>query len=294
MHKILNFGSLNIDKTYTVPHIVKPGETLSSLNYEEFVGGKGLNSAIAVARAGSQIYMAGAVGQDGDILLNALKESNVDTSHVAQLDALSGHAIIQIDKNGENCIVLFPGTNASITQKHIDKVLSHFNEGDYLILQNEINHLDQIISKAHAKRMIICFNPSPMTQAVLEYPLSDINWFVVNEIEVEQLLGVNEQNEVIEAFTKKYPNASLLVTLGAKGSYCYHKGELYEQEAVKANVVDTTGAGDTFTGYFIHSISTGESIPSSLKIASIASSIAISKHGASPSIPTYKEVQAKL
>ncbi|MCI7093143.1 MAG: PfkB family carbohydrate kinase, partial [Lachnospiraceae bacterium] len=174
-HKILCFGSLNIDHVYSVDHFVAKGETLSSQKLETFTGGKGLNQSVALARAGAETYHAGAIGPDGSFLLDMMKEAGVHTDYVTMIpDAHTGHAIIQRDKEGDNCILLYGGTNQLITKEQADSVLNHFSAGDYLVLQNEINQLPYIVEKAHALGMTIVLNPSPMNEKVLQLPLDDL------------------------------------------------------------------------------------------------------------------------
>ena len=170
--KILVYGSLNIDRRYTVDHFVMPGETLSSQALGTFSGGKGLNQAIACKKAGSDVYMAGKVGADGAFLLAELKDADVVTKHVSiDDDEFSGHAIIQVDKNGQNCIILYGGTNRTITHEEVDEVLADFEAGDILLLQNEINAMDYIIDKGYEKGMQIALNPSPMDDELLKCDL---------------------------------------------------------------------------------------------------------------------------
>lgn len=134
--KILCFGSLNIDYTYKVEHFVQKGETISSQSLQVFSGGKGLNQSIALAKAGAEVYHAGAVGTDGGFLLRQLEEAGVNTEHVVVLDKIrTGNAIIQNDKVGDNCIILYGGANQAITREQVERVLKSFNEGDYLLLQ---------------------------------------------------------------------------------------------------------------------------------------------------------------
>ena len=181
-HKILCFGSLNIDHVYSVDHFVAKGETLSSQKLETFTGGKGLNQSVALARAGAETYHAGAIGPDGSFLLDMMKEAGVHTDYVTMIpDAHTGHAIIQRDKEGDNCILLYGGTNQLITKEQTDSVLSHFSTGDYLVLQNEINQLPYIVEKAHALGMTIVLNPSPMNEKVLQLPLDEIDIFLLTD-----------------------------------------------------------------------------------------------------------------
>ena len=163
--KVLCFGSLNIDYTYKVDHFVKKGETLSSGSLQVFSGGKGLNQSIALARAGAETYHAGSIGEDGRFLLEQLQDAGVDTRYVTVLETVrTGNAIIQNDKEGDNCILLYGGANQAVTTNQADAVLEHFRKGDFLVLQNEINELAYIMERAHERGMKIVLNPSPMDE----------------------------------------------------------------------------------------------------------------------------------
>lgn len=181
--KVLNFGSLNIDYVYSVDHIVTKGETQSSFSRNVFSGGKGLNQSIALARADVAVYQAGMIGQDGLFLLDILKKEGVNVDFVQICDGASGHAIIQNSLDGENSILLYGGANQQMTKEYVDYVLSHFEIGDFLILQNEINELAYMIQKAHERGMVICLNPSPMNDIILQLPLELIDWWFFNEVE---------------------------------------------------------------------------------------------------------------
>ena len=215
--KILNLGSLNYDYVYDVDHMVQSGETLASHGMNIFCGGKGLNQSIALAKAGVPVYMAGMVGQNGQKLIDTCKENNVDASYVKMVDDESGHAIIQVDKNAHNCILLYNGSNYKLTKAYIDGVLENFNQGDILLLQNEINLLEHIIEQAHSKGMYIVLNPSPCNDKLLACDLSKIALFMLNEIEGEQLSGEHDKNKIPAAMLEKYPNAKIVLTLGKTG-----------------------------------------------------------------------------
>jgi hypothetical protein len=145
---ILNFGSCNIDYVYSLDHIVKDGETESTDCLEIFSGGKGLNQSIALARAGANVFHAGCIGEDGEFLLEMLKNSGVDVSEMMKVPSKNGHAIIQVSKEGENSIFLYPGSNVMMTEKYVENVLAHFSENDTVLLQNETNLVPFIIACA--------------------------------------------------------------------------------------------------------------------------------------------------
>ena len=289
--KILNFGSLNIDRAYSVENFVKPGETISSLSMETFCGGKGLNQAIACKKAGSDVYMAGKVGADGAVLLSKLKEFDVDTDHVLIEDeAFSGHAIIQIDSAGQNNIILYGGTNRLITRADVDKVLADFDEGDILLLQNEISSLDYIIERGYEKGMIIALNPSPMDKNLLRCDLRKVTYFIMNEIEAAAISGCRDTDTALEELRKKYPESKIVITLGGDGVKYFDGEKVYTHGIYNVQAVDTTAAGDTFTGYFLNGVLEKMAPMEILSMASKASAIAVSRPGAADSVPTKDEV----
>lgn len=288
--KILNFGSCNIDYVYSLNHIVAPGETETTHKLQVFPGGKGLNQSVALAKAGARVYHAGCVGADGDMLLKVLSENGVDVSYIKNVDAKNGHAIIQVSNDGSNSIFLYPGSNEMISADFVDEVLENFTDGDIILLQNEINDVDYIIKKAYQKKMCIVFNPSPFNEKIKDIDLDMISYILVNEVEARDISGCEEPRESLVYFKQKHPELKVILTLGESGSiYMDKENELY-QPAYCVDVVDTTAAGDTFTGYFVSEISRGESFRDALMLAAAASAIAVSKNGASPSIPRRDEV----
>ena len=294
--KVLNFGSLNIDYVYDVDNFVKKGETISSKTLNVFCGGKGLNQSVALARAGAEVYHAGMIGEDGKFLLDLLKEAGVNIDNVVIRDDIrTGNAIIQRDKSGDNCIILFSGANRSITKDYVDSVLSGFEEGDYIVLQNEISELPYIVENAHKIGMKIVLNPSPMDEKIKELNLDYVDYFLLNETEALKLSGMDEfdSKKCMKKLISRFENAGILITLGDKGSI-YSDGKInVEQSIVKTEVVDTTAAGDTFTGYFVSGILAGKEMKTVIKEATVASSITVSRIGAAPSIPDMKEVKEK-
>lgn len=288
--KVLNFGSLNLDYVYSVDHMVAPGETLASFGMDIFCGGKGLNQSIALARAGVSVYHAGMVGEEGGELLKACEEGGVKTDYICTIPGKSGHTIIQVDKEGQNCILLYGGANRRITKKYVDGVLSHFEKGDILLLQNEVNLLDYIIDQAYERGMMIILNPSPYDSALDACDFGKISMFLLNEIEGEQVTGETDTEKMLEKLKAIYPNAKVVLTLGGNGAVYQYKEEQYRQGIYRVEVVDTTAAGDTFTGYFISSVIQGLPVPEGLLLAAKASAMAVSRQGATASIPLREEV----
>ena len=294
--KVLNFGSLNIDYVYSLDHFVQKGETISSDALHIFPGGKGLNQSVALGRAGVSVSHAGAVGKDGDFLLELLKESCVDTKYIQVLEGIqTGTAIIQNDKSGDNCIILYSGANHQITKEQIANTISDFEKGDFLVLQNEINGMDSIVRVAEEKGLKIVLNPSPMNEKILGLPLQYVDYFVLNEVEAAQILGLENISEkdgekIVRELYNTYPHAKIVLTLGAEGSIYFDGEKLYRQRAYKTDVVDTTAAGDTFSGFFIAGILRGDTLEQAMDTAARAAGIAISRPGAAPSIPKIEEV----
>lgn len=288
--KILNFGSLNYDHVYSVEHIVKPGETLSSLSMNIFCGGKGLNQSVALARAGIKVYHAGLVGKDADMLFSVCDENGINRDYIKQCNVMTGNAIIQVDSDGQNSIVLYGGSNQMNTKEFVMDVFSHFKKGDILLLQNEVNLLDFMINEAYKKGMIIALNPSPFDEKVQKCDLSKVSIFLMNEIEGNQITGEYDSNKILSEMLHRYPYAHVILTLGKNGVVYCDKNEKYSYGIYDEKVVDTTAAGDTFTGYFLASVLSGEGVKEALKKASIASSLAVSKKGAINSIPYRKDV----
>ena len=291
MSKLLSYGSLNIDYTYKVPHIVIPGETLTSLSLTRNAGGKGANQSASASKAGMEVYHAGKLGRDGLFLKELLESYGVDTSLITVTDGASGNAIIQVDEEGQNSIVLFPGTNHEITGEEIETAMEGFGEGDLLLIQNEINNLSLIITKAYEKGLRIIFNPAPFTKEVLGLPLEKVSMLVVNEIEGAGLAGMDgSAEEVLETLVKAYPSSEIVLTAGSQGAFYGYRDIREKGDIVECEVVDTTGAGDTFIGYFLAARERGLSVKASLQAACKASSIAISRPGAMAAVPVKEEV----
>ena len=293
--RFLNFGSLNLDFVYDVEHFVRPGETISSFALNTFRGGKGLNQSVALSRAGGEVFHGGCVGEDGRMLLEGLEEAGADVSLVRVLpDCRTGHAIIQVDPSGQNCILLFGGANQAISPEQITETLSRFGEGDLLLLQNEVNGLEQMLREARARGMRIAFNPSPIDGKISQLPLENVEFFLLNEIEGAALGGGNAPEEVLDGLKRRFPGAKIVLTLGKDGALYFDGEKTFFQPIFPIKAVDTTAAGDTFTGYFLEAVGRGLPGDQCLRRATAAAAIAVSRKGASPSIPGAAEVDAFL
>lgn len=287
---IYNLGSLNVDYVYSVDHFVSAGETLSSAQMSVFPGGKGLNQSVALARAGAKVIHGAILGEGGDFLLETLTEAGAEIERIERCGGSCGHAIIQVDPSGQNCILLFPGSNHRVDRAYAERFLSDAQPGDILILQNEVSALDEIFDLARQKQLRIAFNPSPFREELKELPLSCVTWWFVNEIEGEALFGSSVPEEIAERFAARYPDSTLILTLGGDGSLLRRGAEQIRQPVCPTNVVDTTAAGDTFMGYFMACAAAGKDAAFALAAATKAAAVAVSREGASRSIPCAAEI----
>ena len=288
--KVLCFGSANLDHVYKVDHFTVPGETQGCLEYNIKCGGKGVNQAIAMALAGNDTYFAGIIGSDGGLLKDALVDKGVHIDYMKISNKPPGHAIIEVDQSGQNHILLYGGTNKEIDFEYIDEVLSHFSKGDIVVLQNEINNVPYIIERCYEKEMKSFFNASPYDIAVKNYPIEKVTWLVVNETEGAALSNEEDYEKIIQTLKQKYPHTHILFTMGKEGSRVLTDKEDIKVEALKVNAVDTTGAGDTYIGYFVRGIVEEMPLLETAQMATKASAIAVTRFGAVDSIPNYEEV----
>ena len=292
--RVVNFGSLNIDHVYAVEHFCRAGETIHTKSYTRNAGGKGLNQSIAVARSGQMVYHAGLLGAGGEPLAELLSGCGVDLRYLKRTQIPQGHAIIQVEPNGQNCIFLYGGSNAAVSPQDIDEVLAQLDAGDYLLLQNEISNLTYLLQAAGARGLRVVLNASPISDELLQADLSGVDWLVVNEIECAQMAGCEDTWAGYEALRKRWPKLGILLTLGAEGSVSWKDGTEIRQCAYRAKAIDTTGAGDTYLGYFAGCLAQGMERQTAMQYAAMASSISVTRAGAAASIPQIDEVRAAV
>lgn len=289
--KVLIFGSINKDYVFSVDHIVNPGETINCFENSNYWGGKGFNQAVAVAQGGADTSFACKIHSSDKLeITELLKKYGIFNGYINIGDKLTGHAIIQIDKAGQNSIIVSPGTNRTITDDFVEQTLAGFSKGDVLLLQNEINNLPFIMKKAAEQGMHIVFNPSPFEKRLLDLPLNLVDTFVLNEIECKEFTGETDYSKMQDKMMSLFPQSKLVLTLGKHGVIYRDKDVALTHGIYDVPVVDTTAAGDTFTGFFVASFYNTYDPKESLRIASIASSLAVSRKGAIPSIPNISEV----
>ena len=283
---VYNFGSLNIDHIYRLDHIAAPGETLAADTLSFAAGGKGLNQSVALAMSGAEVFHVGCIGSDGIWLSELLNQKGVHTDHVRQVEAVTGHAIIQVSKTGQNSIVIFGGANQAMTEQQVDQILAQATSDDLVLLQNETSCVPCI---AHRCREL------GIPLVLLEsFPFEAVKYLLVNETEAAAITGTDIPEEAAEILLAKYPELCLVMTLGSRGVYYRDQFMTLTQPGFPVEAVDTTGAGDTFAGYFLGMLTQGRSCAQALRYACAAAAVSVTRHGAAPSIPSLAEVEQFL
>lgn len=288
--RILNIGSVNIDHVYEMDHFVRPGETLASTSYRVFAGGKGFNQSIALARAGGATLQAGRIGRDGLWLRDCLMKDGIDISQLKVKNIPTGHAIIQVVPTGENAIFLHSGANATVSAEDVEQAIFSCPPGDFLLLQNETSAVAEAIQKGKRHGLRVVFNPAPMSPAVFDYPLQDVDLFILNETEAEELTGQKTPELVRSAMLATYPHAAAVLTMGREGAVFMDSTVMRRQPGIPVKAIDTTAAGDTFIGYFLAELTRGSDPSRALELGCRAAAISVTRPGASDSIPWLREV----
>ena len=285
---IYNLGSINIDHVYRLAALPRAGETISSLDHALGLGGKGANQSVATARAGAQVRHLGAMGTGDDWVLDMLGAAGIDTGAVARLDGVAtGHAIILVDAEGENSIILHGGANRALPAGLVTGSLAAFGPGDILMMQNETTLQAETAAHARAAGARVIYSAAPFEIEALRAVLPHVSILAVNEVEAR---------DTFAAFGEALPIAGLLITRGAKGAEYrdLETGRVWEQPAFRVQAVDTTGAGDCFAGWFAAGLSRGEDIATTLRNASAAAALQVTRKGAGNAMPTRAEVAAFL
>lgn len=299
---IFNFGSINIDHVYRVPHLVRPGETLASSGFEQLLGGKGANQSVALARAGASVRHVGRLGRADAWARDSMANAGVDVSLVALVDGLSGHAIIQVDDAGENAIVLHGGANQSFDADAVDACLEAAVEGDWLLLQNECSGMQRALALAEERGLRLAMNPAPMTADIAALPLENCRVLILNEGEARGLAdpAANADGDaraiqgIIHTLRQRYPETVLVLTLGGDGAVVCENTKQTQVDAWPVDAVDTTGAGDTFVGYFLAAFVDGDTADDALRRGCAAAALSVTRAGATSSIPDATEVARLL
>ncbi|WP_417523384.1 ribokinase [Marinovum sp.] len=285
---IFNLGSINADLFYHLPHLPAPGETLASTRFHRGLGGKGANMSVAAARAAAHVVHIGAVGPDGRWAVERLLEYGVDTRHITELDEATGHAIILIDAEGENQIVLYPGANVALGQGQVTAALAGATPSDSLLFQNETNLQSFVAGLGRQKGMRVVYAAAPFDADAVRSVIDRIDLLVLNEVEAAQLAAaLKHQLEDLGI-------ADIVVTLGPDG--CRHldarAGTDRHYPGIEVEAVDTTGAGDTFTGYLVAGLDRGMPMEQAIARAQRAGALMVTRQGTADVIPDLKDLES--
>ncbi|MEP2472996.1 MAG: ribokinase [Paracoccaceae bacterium] len=284
---VWNLGSINIDRFYRLPHLPAAGETLAASGFDEGLGGKGANMSVAIARAAAHVCQIGAVGSDGRWARDRLLEYGVDTRHIAQVDGASGHANINVDASGENQIVLYQGANHEISSDQIALALAEANTNDTFLTQNETNGQRAGAELAKQMGLRVVYAAAPFQADAVADVLDLTDLLVLNEIEAQQLEAATQ------LAVDKLPVENVVVTLGGKGARWYDQrnAQMTDVAAYPVTPVDTTGAGDTFTGFLVAGLDRGLPMLQALDLASRAAAIMVTREGTADVIPDLKDIE---
>lgn len=284
---VFNLGSINADLFYQVPHLLTPGETLASTDHNRGLGGKGANMSVAIARAAARAVHIGAVGPDGRWAVDRLLEYGVDTRNIFELDVPTGHAVIMVDDHGENAILLYPGANRALSETHIAAALETATEADTFLFQNETSAQIEGATLASSKGMRVVYAAAPFDAKAVEAVLPMLDILVMNAVEAQQLtlaLG--------KALTD-LPVRDIIVTLGGDGCRWVNTDDGTDQTfpAIPVSPVDTTGAGDTFTGFLVAGLDRGLPMEQAILLGQQAGAIMVTRHGTADVIPDLKDIE---
>ena len=285
---IYNLASINIDHVYRLAALPKAGETLHSRGLSLGMGGKGSNQSIAAARAGAQVVHLGAVGQADDWVIDRLRQAGVQTDRIARrTDQPTGHAIILVDQDAENCIVIHGGANTALPDELVTRDMARIGPGDILLIQNETNLQAEAAAQARAAGATVIYSAAPFQIEALRAVLPHVSILAVNE---------GEARETFATFGEDLPVQGLLITRGAQGAEYRDltTGTRHHQPAFPVQAQDTTGAGDCFAGWFAAGLSRGEDAPTALRHAAAAAALQVTRPGAGDAMPDRAEVMAFL
>jgi ribokinase len=285
---VFNLGSINIDLVYTVPHFPAPGETLTTLDHQRTLGGKGANQSIALARAGGDVRHIGATNREDEWLRAEMRGAGVGMSGVQDSSLATGHAIVSVSVDGENQILLFPGANHDIDMDDANATLDQAGDGDWALLQNETNGGAEFVAAARHRGLKLAYSAAPFDAEITAGLLPHTDLLIVNEGEAEALAAMLGR----PATEAGIPH--LVITHGGDGADYTGEAGSFHQPAFDVDVVDTTGAGDCFFGYFLAELAVGVAVPQALRLASAAGALHVTRQGAGAVIPDRADVEAFL
>ena len=284
---IWNLGSVNADMVYRLPHLPRPGETLTALGFQRGLGGKGANMSVAAVRAGCPVFHIGAVGADGLWMRDRLRDYGADVTHLREVSGPSGHAIVSLDPAGENQILIVPAANL-VVDADFAGILGGATPGDIALIQNETNGQGEFAQAARGAGLRVIYAAAPFDVAAVLAVLGEIDMLVLNAVEARQLsnaLGIAPEDLDIP---------DVVITLGGEGCRWINRAQGIDRvfEAPKVQPVDTTGAGDTFTGFLAAGLDGGVDMVAAIEAAQRAAAVMVTRLGTADVIPTSVEVTA--
>ena len=283
------YGSINIDHFYDLAHLPAPGETLAARDYRMELGGKGANQSVAAARAGAVVRHVGAIGVDGDTALAQLVAAGVDCAGVQRLEGATGHAIILVEQGGENSIVLHAGANRALALEAALAAFEGVELDDILLIQNETAHQAEVAEAAMGLGMDVVYSAAPFDLEAVRAVLPFVNTLVLNAVEAAQLQAA------MDVPFEDLPVSSVVITRGAEGASWQARGmETIHVPALPVSVVDTTGAGDCFTGALAAALDAGQLPEEAMRFAAAAAALQVSRAGTASAMPARAEIEALL
>jgi ribokinase len=289
---ILTVGSVNIDHVHRVAALPGPGETVVDTGYARGLGGKGANQSLAARLAGAEVRHAGAIGADGAWCRDRLAAAGIGVEDLTTVEAatgvMTGHAVILVDDRGENLIVVHGGANRALSEAAIERAVGRARAGDWLLLQNETNLVVAAAQAGRAAGLRVAYAAAPFDPAATAAVMPLVDLLAVNAVEAAQLAGH------LGRAPERFGAPVLLITEGAEGARCWTAAGEMRQEAFAVEPVDTTGAGDTFLGYFLAGLDRGRPVAEAMRLAAAAAAIQVTRPGAAEAIPTAAEVDAFL
>ena len=298
MKSICVIGSLNMDLVVNVDTMPKPGQTLLGGNFKEVPGGKGANQAVAMSRLEGKVSMIGKVGNDGfgKTLIEALNKDNVNTNHIEVADCSTGVAFITVDKNAQNAIVVAPGANFEVKKEDIDKNIDCIKNSDIVVIQLEtpLDTVKYALQVAKDLNKYTILNPAPAVKLDDDI-IKNVDLLTPNETELEIISEIKIENDddINKAALKMIEKGvkELIVTLGSKGSLYINEEKSFFKKAYKVDAIDTTAAGDSFTGALAVALSNNKTMEEAMDFASKVGALSVMKEGAQSSLPTLKDVE---
>lgn len=295
--RILVVGSSNVDLTARVDHLPRPGETITNATFEQSLGGKGANQAIAAARLGGEVTFITSLGKDSYAgeLKEQFRASGIMTDYLFE-DTLSptGTAFIFVAESGENCIAVAPGANASLTTDKMSLLSDALDASDIVVLQAEIPYqtVKEIAMEASRRHIKVLYNPAPACMVDSEL-MSAVSILVLNEVEASVVSGIEYTGDNLDAIATSLERrgaGTVVITLGKDGVYMKHGSTSIRLPSYDVKVVDTVGAGDTFCGALAVKCASKDIDREALEFASAAASLTVTRRGAQSAIPTLEEV----